>query len=35
LTATVDIVSAVDNHRRPPADQQQTQLVAIFNAGLL
>ena len=33
LTATVAIVSAVDNHRRPPADQQRTQLLAPFNPG--
>src|SRR6478672_10529013 len=30
LTATIEIVSAVDNHRRPPAG---TQLLAPFNPG--
>jgi hypothetical protein len=35
LTATVAIVSAVDNHRRPPADQRRTQLPATFNPCLL
>src|ERR1700736_5940289 len=31
LTATVEIVSAVDNHRRPPIEQRRTQLLATFN----
>src|SRR6476620_12660741 len=35
LTATVAIVSAVDNHRRPPADQRRNQLPATFNPGSL
>src|SRR4029079_19390705 len=33
LTATVEIASAVDNHRRPPAEQRRTQLLAPFNPG--
>src|ERR1700694_4996137 len=33
LTATVKIVSAVDNHRGPPAEQRRTQLLATFNSG--
>src|ERR1700742_368916 len=33
LTATVEIVSAVDDHRRPPAKQRRTQLLAPFNPG--